>query len=114
MSLEVSDSAYERLWNTVRSDPEDFKSWMDLAKTAEIRNNIEEVRAVFSQLLQEYPLCFGYWRKWKNKEVEHGDVAQAFQVLSNAIQSAPFVHELWTEYCKFSIEQRVDPSFIRT
>eukprot|EP00475_Leptophrys_vorax_P022387 TRINITY_DN3047_c0_g1_i1.p1 TRINITY_DN3047_c0_g1~~TRINITY_DN3047_c0_g1_i1.p1 ORF type:complete len:625 (+),score=149.60 TRINITY_DN3047_c0_g1_i1:1725-3599(+) len=98
----------ESLWAKVRS-PEhsgDFSMWQDLAKAAEAKG-LDAMREAFGALLVEWPLCYGYWRKWSNKEVEAGNVHAALQIMQDAVTRAPFVHELWTHYCTIAIDSRL-------
>jgi pre-mRNA-processing factor 39 len=92
------------LWERVRSDPSDFASWQELAKLAE-SSGLSSIREVFPALLEHYPLCFGYWRKWASKE----DHVKALELLQQAVQHAPYVHEIWTKYCSVAVDSMMYP-----
>jgi pre-mRNA-processing factor 39 len=98
----------EASWAKVRSaeHSSDFSAWQDLAKAAEAKG-LDSVREAFGALLVEYPLCYGYWRKWANKEVEAGNVHAALQIMQDSVTRAPFVHELWTQYCTVAINSQL-------
>lgn len=69
---------WERLWQAVRTKPEDFGSWEQLIHITEVveitptspPEYITNLELVYDQFLAKFPLCFGYWKKyadWKGK-----------------------------------------------
>lgn len=101
---EMSSETLESLWSKVRGEKnKDFTTWQELAKAAEA-SGLDAIREVFGALLLQWPLCYGYWRKWANKEVEAGNVHNALQTMQDAVTRAPYVHELWAHYCAIAID----------
>jgi len=96
-SASANASSLQQLWLQVQAKP-DFDSLVKLVGEVEKTGDISEMRKAFSALLNEFPLCFGYWQKWSNQELKAGDQKKAFDVLEQGVQATPHSHELWQFY----------------
>lgn len=65
------------------------------------QNDLSSIRAALSGLVNEFPLCFGYWQRWANHEKTLGNsteqaLQQSKQVIEKALNATPHSHEIWT------------------
>lgn len=56
---------------TVDANPRDFSAWELLLRTIESRfvvdkneTSLRNVQATFKSFLRQFPLCFGYWKRF--------------------------------------------------
>ncbi|XP_010523168.1 PREDICTED: pre-mRNA-processing factor 39-like [Tarenaya hassleriana] len=109
-------SEEERLWNIIRVNPQDFNAWTALLdeteKTSE--DNIAKIRKVYDAFLAEFPLCYGYWKKYADAEAHEGAMDKAVEVYERAVQGAAYSVNIWLHYCFFAINTYGDPGIIRS
>ncbi|XP_015901156.2 pre-mRNA-processing factor 39-1 isoform X3 [Ziziphus jujuba] len=105
----------ERLWNIVRTNSLDFNSWTALIEETEkvAENNILKIRKVYDAFLAEFPLCYGYWKKYADHEANLGSVDKVVEVYERAIQGVTYSVEIWLHYCMFAISTYGDPDTVR-
>ena len=48
-----------------------------------------------------FPLCFFYWKKYADHEVNKGDVDKALEVYERGVHGIHHSVDLWTYYCNF-------------
>eukprot|EP01026_Neomeris_dumetosa_P035159 TRINITY_DN28134_c0_g1_i1.p1 TRINITY_DN28134_c0_g1~~TRINITY_DN28134_c0_g1_i1.p1 ORF type:complete len:705 (-),score=112.05 TRINITY_DN28134_c0_g1_i1:374-2488(-) len=97
---------YVEQWKTVQEDPEDFTTWTNLLTTAEKMNDADKVRAAFDAFLIEYPLCYGYWKKYADSEVRLGDSGRAETIYERGVASIPYSSDLWAHYAEFTAAKK--------
>ncbi|RIB26755.1 hypothetical protein C2G38_1996840 [Gigaspora rosea] len=111
-------SDLERYWDIVRSNPDDFTSWEYLIRVAETAEggltpqsppeNITNMRSVFDQFLEKFPLCFGYWKKYADFEFNIQGPTEAEKIYERGVAAIANSVDLWTQYCAFKIEHYPD------
>ncbi|KXZ54454.1 hypothetical protein GPECTOR_4g1005 [Gonium pectorale] len=93
--------AYAQRWATVQADPQDFNTWTSLLTIAERLDDMEKVRAAYDAFLAEYPLCYGYWKKYADAEVRHQSTDMAAHVYERGVAATPYSADLWAHYAAF-------------
>ncbi|EEE58564.1 hypothetical protein OsJ_09874 [Oryza sativa Japonica Group] len=104
-----------RLWNAVTANCLDFNAWTALIdeteKTAE--SNILKLRKVYDAFLAEFPLGFGYWKKYADHEARLDGVTKVIEVYERAVLAVTYSVDIWYNYCQFAISTYEDPDIIR-
>ncbi|KAM0949377.1 putative tetratricopeptide-like helical domain superfamily [Dioscorea sansibarensis] len=105
----------ERLWNLVRANCLDFNSWTALIEETEkvAENNIGKIRKVYDAFLVEFPLCFGYWKKYADHEGRLDSVDKVIEVYERAVLAVTYSVDIWLHYCVFTMSTYEDPDVIR-
>ncbi|KAK9153237.1 hypothetical protein Sjap_000717 [Stephania japonica] len=65
------------------------------------RDDIKKICLVYGSFLSEFPLCYGYWKKYANHKARLTSSDKVIEVYEQAIQSAPYCVDLWVDYCSF-------------
>ncbi|XP_071919237.1 pre-mRNA-processing factor 39-1-like isoform X6 [Coffea arabica] len=120
-SLEASDKLSalsdeeERLWSIVRANSLDFNAWIALIEETEkmSEGNILKIRKVYDAFLVEFPLCYGYWKKYADHEARLGSMDKVVEVYERAVQGVTYSVDMWLHYCIFAISTYGDPETIR-
>ena len=70
--------AWDRCWAIVKATPTEFDAWEELMRLADRQDggfgpdappaNIATVRIIYDAFLSQFPLCFGYWKKYSDLE----------------------------------------------
>ncbi|KAG0465322.1 hypothetical protein HPP92_019486 [Vanilla planifolia] len=112
---EVYSAEEERLWNAVRTNCLDFNAWTALLEETEkvAENNILKIRKVYDEFLVEFPLCFGYWKKYADHEARLGGANKVFEVYERSVLAVTYSVDIWLHYCIFAISTYEDPDIIR-
>ncbi|XP_016466924.1 pre-mRNA-processing factor 39-1 [Nicotiana tabacum] len=105
----------ERLWSIVRTNSLDFNAWTSLIEETEkmSEGNILKIRKVYDAFLAEFPLCYGYWKKYADHETRLGSVDKVVEVYERAVQGVTYSVDMWLHYCVFAISTYGDPDTIR-
>lgn len=85
----------------------------NLCITSHVQNNILKIRKVYDAFLAEFPLCYGYWKKYADHEANLGSVDKVVEVYERAIQGVTYSVEIWLHYCMFAISTYGDPDTVR-
>ncbi|KAK3285207.1 pre-mRNA splicing factor [Cymbomonas tetramitiformis] len=104
----------ESLWEVVNKDPSDFTSWTDLIKKAEETREIAKIQRVYDSFLGEFPLCYGYWKKYADQEKSAGNPEAIVSVYERGVAAIPYSVDLWVHYCNYLIESSNEPEAIRS
>ncbi|PKA53850.1 hypothetical protein AXF42_Ash011330 [Apostasia shenzhenica] len=112
---EVYSVEEERLWNAVRANCLDFNSWTALIEETEkvAETNILKIRKVYDAFLEEFPLCFGYWKKYADHEARLDGANMVVEVYERAVLAVTYSVDIWLHYCVFAISTYEDPDIIR-
>jgi hypothetical protein len=122
-----------RLQGRVAAAPQSFEDWTALVSECERSKDVALVRQAIDGLLQQFPLCFGYWQRLAKLElaqaqaqpavadaapnagaVSVADAQQAaFKVLEAGLQAIPHSYELWTFYVTELMKTDATPEHIR-
>ena len=78
-----------------------------------VQGDIEKIRHVYDTFLAEFPLCFGYWKKYADHELHHGDVSKVFEVYERAVQAVTHSVDIWVAYMAFAVERSHEPDETR-
>ncbi|XP_028758277.1 pre-mRNA-processing factor 39 [Neltuma alba] len=105
----------DRLWNIVRANSLDFNAWTSLIEETEkvAENNILKIRKVYDAFLAEFPLCYGYWKKYADHEARLGSIDKVVEVYERAVQGVTYSVDMWLHYCIFAISTYGDPETVR-
>ncbi|KAF5822069.1 putative tetratricopeptide-like helical domain superfamily [Helianthus annuus] len=105
----------ERLWSIVNANSSEFNAWTALIdeteKTAE--DNIMKIRKVYDTFLAEFPLCYGYWKKYADHEARLGYMDKVVEVFERAVHGVTYSVDMWLHYCVFAINTYGDPDTVR-
>ncbi|XP_068473108.1 pre-mRNA-processing factor 39-1 isoform X3 [Phaseolus vulgaris] len=105
----------DRLWNIVRANSLDFSAWTSLIEETEkvAEDNILKIRRVYDSFLAEFPLCYGYWKKYADHEARLGSIDKVVEVYERAVQGVTYSVDMWLHYCIFAISTYGDPDTVR-
>ncbi|PSS14054.1 Pre-mRNA-processing factor like [Actinidia chinensis var. chinensis] len=105
----------ERLWSIVGANSGDFNVWTALIEETEkmSEGNILKIRKVYDTFLAEFPLCYGYWKKYADHEARLGSIEKVVEVYEQAVQGVTYSVDIWLHYCVFAINTYGDPETIR-
>ncbi|KAL6271342.1 hypothetical protein ACE6H2_028253 [Prunus campanulata] len=105
----------DRLWNIVRADSLDFNAWTALIEETEkvAEDNILKIQKVYDAFLAEFPLCYGYWKKYADHEARLGSIDKVVEVFERAVQGVTYSVDIWLHYCIFAISTYGDPDTVR-
>uniref|UniRef100_A0A7C8YH09 Suppressor of forked domain-containing protein n=1 Tax=Opuntia streptacantha TaxID=393608 RepID=A0A7C8YH09_OPUST len=111
----VLSAEEERLWNIVKTNSLDFNAWTSLIEETEkmSQDNIYKIRKVYDAFLAEFPLCYGYWKKYADHEARFGAIDKVVEVYERAVQGVTYSVDIWLHYCVFAINTYGDPDTIR-
>lgn len=77
-----------------------------------VQGKILKIRRVYDSFLAEFPLCYGYWKKYADHEAL-GSIERAMEVYERAVQAVAYSVDIWLHYCRFAISKYEDPDIIR-
>lgn len=83
------------------------------------QKDIVLIREAYNQFLSHYPLCFAYWKKFADFELEYDGNETAFEVVERSVTAFPLSVDLWVHYVNLFIkfkgknEKEVIPLFER-
>ncbi|CCH44701.1 Pre-mRNA-processing factor 39 [Wickerhamomyces ciferrii] len=101
----------------VNLDVNNLQSWDYLIKLTEqlitkypspteiIKKSIEKT---FDELLERFPLLFGYWKKYVALMYQISGVETSLEILSKSIDAFPHSIDLWTDYMTLLISNKGD------
>lgn len=106
----------DRLWGIIRADCLDFNAWTALIQETEkvAEDNLLKIRKVYDAFLAEFPLCYGYWKKYADHEARLGNVDKIVEVYERAVLAVTYSLDIWLHYCMFAISTYGDPDTIRS
>ncbi|KAK4858685.1 hypothetical protein QYF36_020477 [Acer negundo] len=93
----------------------DFYEWTSLISDIEnlFPDDIHKICLLYDAFLAEFPLCYGYWRKYAEHKTRLCTIDKVFEVFERAVQSATYSVGVWFDYCSFSMSALEDPHDIR-
>ncbi|KAI9005438.1 hypothetical protein CLU79DRAFT_595778 [Phycomyces nitens] len=101
---------WDHLWNAVRENPDDFQSWEQLIRVAESSKKTtvhheSQVETIYDSFLTKFPLCFGYWKKYADWELNIHGADEAEKVYERGVSAIRNSIDLWNHYCDFVLGQ---------
>ncbi|KAF8388287.1 hypothetical protein HHK36_026953 [Tetracentron sinense] len=105
----------DRLWSIVGANSLDFNSWTALIEETEkvAEDTILKIQKVYDAFLAEFPLCYGYWKKYADHEARLGSIDKVVEVYERAVQAVTYSVDIWLHYCVFAISTYGDPDTSR-
>ncbi|KAF9438675.1 hypothetical protein BGZ76_006048 [Entomortierella beljakovae] len=108
--------SWDRCWSIVKATPSDFDTWEELMRLADKQDggfapdapkaNISNVRIIYNAFLSQFPLCFGYWKKYSDLELLATGTEGAIEIFERGVKSIVNSVDLWVQYCSFVMEQK--------
>ena len=62
------------------------------------QGDIGRIRPVYDAFLAEYPLCYGYWKKYADAEAKYVSMQEASVVYDRGVAAVPYSVDLWGHY----------------
>ena len=78
-----------------------------------MQGDITKLREVYDSFLTEFPLCYGYWKKYADAELRGGAPEQAGAVLERGVAAVPYSVDLWGHFATFKQNQQAAPDDVR-
>lgn len=101
-------------WKRVEADGSDFAAWVGLVAAAEpTAGEPEPLRKALRGLVAEWPLCFGYWKRYADHELAHSGEARAREVYEEAVGVCTHSVELWALYAAHAVQHFETPDKVR-
>jgi pre-mRNA-processing factor 39 len=63
---------------------------------------------VYREILEEYPLCYGYWRKLADVFAVQGMEERVVETYEEALRYLPVCVEIWAAYCAWKASKRTE------
>ncbi|KAI8360944.1 hypothetical protein B0O80DRAFT_436309 [Mortierella sp. GBAus27b] len=109
---------WDRCWAVVKATPADFDAWEELMRLADRQDggfgpeappaNISNVRTIYDAFLTQFPLCFGYWKKYSDLEFMARGEEGAVEIFERGVKSISNSVDLWVQYCSFVMDHKPD------
>ncbi|KAK7247229.1 hypothetical protein RIF29_42107 [Crotalaria pallida] len=93
----------------------DFDEWTSLISEIEkiYPDDMEKICLVYDHFLSEFPLCYGYWRKYAAHMTHLCTIDKVVEIFERAVLAATYSVGTWLDYCSFGMSAFEDPSDIR-
>ncbi|CAL0306495.1 unnamed protein product [Lupinus luteus] len=93
----------------------DFDEWTSLISDIEktYPDDTEKICLVYDHFLSEFPLCYGYWRKYAAHMAHLCTIDKVVEIFEQAVSAATYSVGMWVDYCSFAMSAFEDPSDIR-
>lgn len=62
---------------------------------------MEKIVLVFDEFLKEYPLCYGYWKKYADATTRHLGLPSAINIYERGLAAVPYSVDLWIHFLTF-------------
>jgi pre-mRNA-processing factor 39 len=56
---------------------------------------------VYDHFFVEYPLCYGYWKKFADCEARHSNAEAAIAIYERGVSATPYSADLWAHYAAY-------------
>ncbi|CAI8614389.1 unnamed protein product [Vicia faba] len=111
----VLSAEEDRLWSIVTANSSDFTAWTSLIEETEkvAETNILKIRRVYDAFLAEFPLCYGYWKKYADHEARLSSADKVVEIYERAVQGVTYSVDMWLHYCIFAISTYGDSDTVR-
>eukprot|EP00742_Colponemidia_sp_Colp-10_P003316 GILJ01003530.1.p1 GENE.GILJ01003530.1~~GILJ01003530.1.p1 ORF type:complete len:613 (+),score=106.44 GILJ01003530.1:52-1890(+) len=107
----------DRLQSIVTANPLDFDTWSKLISTVETsaltKDRVGDLRRIYEAFLSEFPLCFGFWKKWADLELKEKNFDKVQEIYERGVQAVSKSVDLWAHYCTWFAERSEDLAAIR-
>lgn len=82
-------------------------------KHHQTQNEPDQLAAAYEALLAEWPLCYGYWKKYADALSRHGREEEALAALERCAAAAPYSVPFWEHYAGHVVAKGAAPDAIR-
>ncbi|XP_038987503.1 pre-mRNA-processing factor 39-like isoform X1 [Phoenix dactylifera] len=109
------DSVKEKVQTLLENTPTDFGAWALLLSEIEKTSpdDIQKICLVYDAFLSEFPLCYGYWKKYASHKARLCTLYEVEELYERALRVATYSVDLWVSYCSFALLSYEDPVDIR-
>ena len=76
----------------------DYAALVGAVHAADSPRQPAQLREAYNNLLSAWPLCYGYWKRFADFEVEQGSVERASEVYERALVLGSYCVEIWAHY----------------
>ncbi|CAK9216808.1 unnamed protein product [Sphagnum troendelagicum] len=111
--MPVPTTEEDRLWAIVKENAADFNAWTALIQETEKLDNILKIQAAYDTFLAEFPLCYGYWKKYADHEARLGTPEKIVEVYERAVKAVTYSVDIWMHFCTYAMEKFDDPEKTR-
>ena len=77
-----------------------------------LQADITRIRQVYDAFLKDFPLCFGYWKKYADAELKHTSVEAAVRVYERGVAAIAYSADLWGQYAVFKQDKGFSPGAV--
>ncbi|KAF9427705.1 hypothetical protein BGZ94_004359 [Podila epigama] len=108
--------AWDRIWAVVQATPTEFDAWEELLQLVDRQDggfgpdapaaNMNNVRIIYDAFLNQFPLCFGYWKKYSDIEFMSRGYEGAIEIFERGVKSIANSVDLWVQYCSFVMDRK--------
>ncbi|XP_016656267.1 pre-mRNA-processing factor 39-like [Acyrthosiphon pisum] len=106
---DTSDDPFQEMWtNNFDHNSLNFEEWEKILNFVDEKNDIVNVRTVYTKFLGLYPLCYGYWKKYANFEKINNNMDEFEKVLEKGLIAIPISVDLWIYYMTYLRTNRSD------
>ena len=56
---------------------------------------------MYDKFLEEFPLCYGYWKKYADHEKRNGDYGKPVEVYERAVVAVTYSVDIWMHYAVY-------------
>lgn len=77
------------------------------------QDDVNHIRSTYDAFFGEYPLCYGYWKKYAEAERRHGSNEAATAVYERGCAATPYSTDLWVAYAAFLLASDATTNAVR-
>lgn len=112
---EELNARYEvlQLRGVVATNPRAFESWLQLIKLVEELGTHGDARSVYMLFLDEFPLCWGFWKRLADLELSSDGLAESLATFERAVAACAPQVDIWVNYCHTAIQGKLAEEKIR-
>lgn len=78
-----------------------------------LQDNISKIQRAYDAFLAEFPLCYGYWKKYADHEAKLGSPEKIVEVYERAVKAVTYSVDIWMHFCVHAMEKFDTPESIR-
>jgi pre-mRNA-processing factor 39 len=77
------------------------------------QDDLQHIRNAYDAFLAEFPLCYGYWKRYAESERRHGSTEAAAAVYERGVAATPYSTELWVAYTALLLATDAETEAVR-
>jgi pre-mRNA-processing factor 39 len=63
-----------------------------------VQDNILKIQAAYDTFLAEFPLCYGYWKKYADHEARLGTPEKIVEVNERVVKAVTYSVDIWMHF----------------